>query len=102
MTPDSCVWHAIIDLLSGALGASVAESGSRRGWCGDIEKLGRHPLAILLAQQTGRLEDHHMLCMRVLLASLGGMTFLGLGFEVASRLSAYRARSSARSGESAY
>ncbi len=102
MTPDSFVWHAILGLLSGALGAALAESAPRAGWLRDIEKFGHHPLAIMLAQQSGRLGDHHMLCMRVLLASLGGLTFLGLGVALTSRLSAYRARSSAKSGESAY
>ena len=102
MTPDSFLWHAVIGLLSGALGAAVAESAPRLGWLGGIEKVGQHPLAIVLAQQTGRLGDHHMLCMRVLLASVGGVTFLGLGLALTSRLSAYRERSSAKSGESAY
>ena len=102
MTPDSFVWHAMIGLLSGALGASLAQSAPRVGWLGGIERVGQHPLALMLAQQTGRLGDPHMLGMRVLLASVGGVTFLGFGLALASRLSAYRARSSAKSGESAY
>jgi len=53
MTADRFICHALIGLLSGALGAALVEFAPRGAWLGGIERVGQHPLAIMLAQQTG-------------------------------------------------
>jgi hypothetical protein len=85
MTLESFVWHAMVGLLSGAIGGCLADRTPRGHWLDGIHRVGQHPLAMLLAQQTGRPGDHHLLGMRVLLASLGGLGCLGFALAAASR-----------------